>query len=317
MAELLLGANLPWLDYGQDFGASAWRPRGGVSQPDRRERMRRELGRLVATGATVVRWWLLGDGRAGLHENASGRAVRLDDRLLDDLDAALSALRECGLRVILGLVDFLWFDAARLEGGVQLGGRRHLVRDEALRAGLLSGVFSPLAERYGREPAIAAWDLLNEPEWATLGLGSLDPRRSVSRRQMRAFLSDLVTLFHRQATQPVTVGLARARSLPFVRGLGLDLYQVHWYESQEPVATLARPVAGLRLDRPLLLGEFATRGGSLSSAAVLETARLAGYAGALPWSWLATDDATDPDTCQAILARAPSATARPARPADA
>ncbi|HVO12021.1 MAG TPA: hypothetical protein VMX54_14875 [Vicinamibacteria bacterium] len=303
MPELLLGANLPWLDYGQDFGASAWRPAGGVARPDQRQRMRRALGGLAEAGASVVRWWLLGDGRAGLRESPSGRQVSLDERLFEDLDAALLALRETGLRVVFVLLDFLWFAAGRLEGGVQLGGRRHLVRDEALRDGLLSGVAAPLAARYGHEPLILAWDLLNEPEWATFALGTLDPRASVSRRQMRALLAGLVAEFHRHATQPLTVGLARARSLPFVRGLGLDLYQVHWYERQEPVATLARPVLSLRLDRPLLLGEFATRGASVSSDAVVDIARQAGYAGALAWSWLATDDATDPAACRATLAR--------------
>ena len=311
MAELLLGANLPWLDYGQDFGASAWRPRGGVARPDRRERMRRELGGLAEAGAKAVRWWLLGDGRAGLRESPSGRRLSLDDCVFEDVDAALLALRESGLRVVFVLLDFLWFAAGRLEGGVQLGGRRHLVRDEALRDGLLSGVAAPLAAGYGREPLILAWDLFNEPEWATFGLGTLDPRASVSRRQMRALLSGLVSVFHSHATQPLTVGLARARSLPFVRGLGLDLYQVHWYERQEPVATLARPVASRRLDRPLLLGEFATRGASISADAVVDIARQAGYAQALAWSWLATDDATDPATCRATLARGAGRRASP------
>jgi hypothetical protein len=44
MDEREVGANLPWLDYGQEFGASAWRPEGGLAVPERRERLRRELG---------------------------------------------------------------------------------------------------------------------------------------------------------------------------------------------------------------------------------------------------------------------------------
>jgi hypothetical protein len=293
--------NLPWLNYGQDFGASAWRPAGGVAQPDRRELMRRELDRIAAAGARLVRWWLLGDGRAGLHETASGRAVGLDEHVAEDMDAALTALAASGLRAVFVLTDFLWFAAPRMMGSVQLGGRRHLVRDDTLRAELLAAVFAPLAGRYGREPAIAAWDLLNEPEWATLGMGTLDPRASVSRRQMRAYLGELVALFHDRATQPVTVGLASARWLPFVRGLGLDLYQVHWYDKVDPTATLSRPVATRGLDRPLLLGEFPTRGSALAPDAILDLAAGAGYAGALPWSLRAEDDATDGTACEALL----------------
>ena len=30
-----VGANLPWLQYGGDFGANAWSPRGGLARPER------------------------------------------------------------------------------------------------------------------------------------------------------------------------------------------------------------------------------------------------------------------------------------------
>ena len=46
-----------------------------------------------------MRWWLLGDGRAGLSEDGEGRITGLDDRLLADVDAGVEALREAGLRV--------------------------------------------------------------------------------------------------------------------------------------------------------------------------------------------------------------------------
>lgn len=310
MAGLVVGANLPWLDYGQDFGASAWRPHGGVAQADRRERLRRALARAADTGARLVRWWLLADGRAGLVENPSGRATRLDERVCDDLDAALAALREAGLGALFVLTDFLWFAPSRLVDGVQTGGRRHLVSDERLRAELVRGVFEPLARRYGDEPAIAGWDLCNEPEWATFALGTLDPRRSVSRAQMRAFLRDLVSTFRAHARQPLTVGLASARWLPLVRGLGLDYHQVHWYDSVDRVAELERPVESRDLGTPLLLGEFPTRGCALSPAAIVDAATRAGYSGALAWSLLAEDRATDGAACASLVRECSAAAAR-------
>ena len=162
-------------------------------------------------------------------------------------------------------------------------------------------VFSPIAERYGREPAVAGWDLMNEPEWATLAVGTLDPRRSVSRRQMREYLADLAAVFRARATQPLTVGLASARWLPLVEGLDLDEAQVHWYETLDPVSSLARPVERLALGRPVMLGEFPTRGASLPPATILRIAREAGYSAALAWSALAEDRATDPQACHLAL----------------
>jgi hypothetical protein len=305
MAEAGVGANLPWLDYGQDFGASAWRPEGGLAVPPRRERLRRELGRLAEAGAGLVRLWLLGDGRAGLVLGADGRPRGLDARFLPDLDAAIGALGEAGLRGLVVLTDFLWFAPARVEGGVQLGGRRGLVRDPVSRALLLERVFAPIAERCAQAPEIGAVELMNEPEWATLGTGTLDPRGSISRREMRSFLAELAALFHARAPQPLCVGLASARWRPLLAGLPLDFEQWHWYESLDSLASLARPVAPPAPGgRAPLLGEFATRGASLAPERLYEVASQAGYSGALPWSLLATDHATDGRACLAALRHA-------------
>jgi len=239
---------------------------------------------------------------AGPVEDAEGRPLGLDGRFFPDLDVALAALREAGLRGLLVLTDFLWFAPARYESGVQLGGRRHHVREPSLRAPLLEHVFAPIAERCAEAPEIAGWDLMNEPEWATLGVGTLDPRRSISRREMRAFLGALAELFHERASQPLSVGLASGRWRPLLDGLSLDVEQVHWYESLDSLTMLAGPVAPPEPGRRApLLGEFPTRGASLAPERLLEIAREAGYSGALAWSALASDAATDAAACLGAL----------------
>ncbi len=302
-AGLVVGVNLPWIEYGQDFGASAWRPRGGVSQPDRAERLKEALGALAASGARIVRWWLVADGRSGLRVDGRGRPLGLDEFFFADMDAAIDALRSHDLRVVFVLTDFLWFDAARLVNGVQMGGRGALVARGELRSGLMENVFAPIAARYAREPVVAGWDLLNEPDWVVFGLGTINPFHSISRKKMRAFFSDLVAVFRQGgASQPLTVGVARSSSLSLTEDLGLDIYQTHWYETADSVQTLAEPVASRALDRPLLLGEFPTAGASVRPERILTLAADAGYCGALAWSLLATDPATRAATCQTALA---------------
>jgi hypothetical protein len=187
------------------------------------------------------------------------------------------------------------------------------VRDPGRRAELLERVFAPIAGHLGHEPAVAGWDLMNEPEWATLAVGTLDPRRSISRREMHAFLRELAVLFRGRASQPVTVGLASARGLPLLDGVPLDFQQVHWYESLDSVASLARPVRTRDLGQPLLLGEFPTRGCSLPPERILEIAAAAGYSGALAWSLLAADHATDGHACASALAHSSGAFSGTAR----
>jgi hypothetical protein len=296
------GANLPWLHYGLDFGANAWQPRGGTARPERRKELRAVFGRLRDAGIPLLRWFMIGDGRAGLREDAEGSPVGLDPCFFADADAALELLEESSLRVVFVLVDFLWFRRARAFRGVRLHGRTASVRDPARRRRLLDGVFAPLLERYGRSRVVHAWDVINEPEWATLGLGSWS-RNAVSRRTMRAFIEEVVVLVHTRTGQAATVGLASGRGLGLVKGLGLDFYQVHWYDRHDKGFPLDRPLGPRALDRPCVLGEFPTRGSRRSPEAILEAARRSGYVGAWAWSVLAEDSATDRKACERVLAR--------------
>jgi hypothetical protein len=288
-----LGANLPWLTYGCDFGANLWQPEGGVAQPGRRATLRVALERLAGQGTRTVRWFMLADGRAGIVESPEGRIEGLDDHVFRDADAALEELERTGLQVIFVLFDFHWFMARQVAEGVRLGGRSAVAIDADERRRLIGRVVTPLVERYGRHPSVLAWDVLNEPEWVTRRRWGLPRRGLVPRAAMRAFIRDVVDVIHRHGSQAATAGSASACSLRLVEGLGLDVYQVHWYDHLDPRAPLAAPVADLGLDRAVILGEFPTRGSQRSPEDIVRTAREAGYAGALAWSALAGDEASD------------------------
>ena len=291
--EFLVGVNLPWLTYGGDFGANRWHPDGGVARPAQRALLRSTLAPLSDLGVEVVRWFVLTDGRAGLRDDAGGGLLGLDAFVLRDLDAAVDEVERAGLRAIFVLLDFHWFRPARVVHGVQTGGRRSIAIDPAQRSLLLDHVIRPILERCGTHPAIAAWDVINEPEWVTRTTRFNPWSSRVARSNMRTFIGAIVDLIHQVTVHAATVGCASTRSLPLVRGLELDLYQAHWYDKLDRRAPLCRPVADLGLDRPLLLGEFPTRGSVRSPSDIIATARANGYAGALSWSVLANDMASD------------------------
>jgi hypothetical protein len=284
------GVNLPWLRYGGDFGANAWQPEGGVARPDVQRRVDEAFARLADSGLTTVRWWVLGDGRAGLRVDREGCPLGLDDFVFRDLDAGLEAATRRGIRLLPVLIDFLWFAPARIVDRVQTGGRGGLITTPETRWRLHDTVFTRIFERYRRHPAVWAWDLVNEPEWATRGLGTIMPGRGIPQGDMEAFLKELVALGHDWGTQPLTVGLASTAGLRLVRRLALDFYQVHWYDSVEAASPLKRSVTRLALDRPVLLGEFPTRRSGVLPVDVLRAAQGAGYSGALAWSMFAEDD---------------------------
>ena len=290
MKAFPIGANLPWLAYG-DFGANAWQPEGGVRT--RLEALSRALDRVAAAGIRQIRWFMLCDGRAGILFAADGTPLGLDDWFFADVDAAIDAAADRDIEIMFVLLDFLWCDHARTEAGVQLGGRCDVLRDGAIRAALLDRVLTPILERYGRNAHVFAWDIINEPEWVMCGVGAARRRPCVGVDAMRAFVGDAAALVHRYTAHEVTVGSA---STPWLRtwlGLGLDFYQTHWYRQLESRSPLATPVSELGLDRPVVLGEFPSRVAPAELQRILDTARAAGYSAAFLWSVLADDVETD------------------------
>ena len=288
--DFLLGINLPWVHYGCDFGANAWQPEGGLSQPTRRRRLDEALARIADAGITNLRWFLLCDGRAGIVERDAGDALSLDGSVLADVDVGLEALGRRGLRVMFVVLDFLWCDRPRQERGVMLGGRcRHLL-DAASRARLIDRVIVPLVSHCAAHEAVLAWDLMNEPDWLPRWHARLARPGAVSPKAVTRALGDLVAAVRAHAPQPLTIGVASHAGLDLVRGLGLDFYQVHWYDRFGLDAAFSQRVASLGLDRPLLLGEFPTRHTAVGPATIVAAARRLGYAGAFSWSLLAGDD---------------------------
>jgi hypothetical protein len=288
----VLGANLPWVDYGCDFGASAWFPDGGLgARRDALARLDAVMDRLAADQVSALRLFLLCDLRSGIRWDGEGNPLGLDDAFYRDVDAAFDTAATRGVRLLPVLFDFHLFDPLQVVNGLQVGGRAALLADPVKRARLLSAVVQPVAERFGRHPGVAAWDLFNEPEWCTRPVSPARGAGAITFAGMRECLGGMADCVHECACQPVTVGSAGAAHLDLVRGLGLDFYQVHWYEPFGRAA-LADPVDRFDLDRPVLLGEFPGRCASATSADIVSTARRAGYAGAFIWSVLSQDEAS-------------------------
>jgi hypothetical protein len=275
--EFLLGVNLPWIAYGCDFGANAWRPGGGVSHPTHHELLTSHFRHLAESDIRLVRWFMLCDGRGGLrfeHHNVS-----LDPLFFSDVDAALQVAERFGIRIMFTLLDFHWVFPPKDEQGVRAGGRGEYITDRFLRRRLLHNVVRPILRQYGRHPSIHSWDVFNEPEWVILGLGAWKPASSITLSKFRAFLDGVVDLIHAETVHQATLGLARRSSLRLFEDCSLDFQQVHWYDRQGD--ELWTP---LESRTPVILGEFPTSGSSLQVAEILRLARKAGFFGALGWS---------------------------------
>lgn len=289
--------NYPWLNYGADFGASPW-GYSGVALEQTRGSVAADFTRISSAGASVVRWFLLCDGRSGIrYEN--GIPVGPDDFLFADVAAALDLARESQLRICFSLLDFLWLQAPDEK---QRSGDHHATfpsRNALQFAGgreaLLQRVLIPLFRKFRSHPALLAWEVVNEPEWAIPEF-QRSPRAALPFAVARTFFAEITQAIHEESGGvPATLGSARLQWLRAWSEIGLDMFQAHYYPRLEGDQTLslAQQLAGLEnLPQPLWLGELPANDSAspaYSLQAALTVCRQAGLAGAGVWRWRPPD----------------------------
>ena len=330
MARYWHGCNYPWstdgatVFYGLDFGANIWGSHLGVST--RLDAVRRDFEEIAALGLVVVRWFVFGDGRAGITFDEHSLPSGLDAAFFQDLDAALEIARDTGIALVLVLLDHRWmFRGIRdtvadpLTGAmveVRLPhGRDLTLRTEAGHDALLAHVLKPLVHRYSASGAradlagqILAFELMNEPDFIIEEWES-DVSRAVSRPirfdVFAALVSRFSTLVHARSTALTTIGCARLHNLWAWDDddLGLDVLQLHTYpDTRRPnrdTDVFGTPARALGVGRPVILGEFPGDGPSQHPAGAspplttlddyLTFGVEGGFLGAWPWSFSGTD----------------------------
>jgi hypothetical protein len=314
-----LAVNYPWLSYGCDFGRSPW-GYSGVSGDTVRQAVRQDFARIRGSGASVVRWFLLGDGRSGVRYDR-GIPAGPDDRFLSDVGRALEIAEESGMQVCFSLLDFLWLQtpgAGAKSGEVPAGlPGRGALQFAGGREALLERVLVPLFREFRSHPALFAWEIANEPEWAIPEFRR-SGKAGLRLADARAYFAEIAQAIHEESGGvPATLGSARLEWTRAWSEIGLDLLEAHYYpqlESDQPLS-LAEQLAELaRFSRRLWLGELPARDPSApaySLEAALTACRQAGLAGAGIWRWRSPEPggpdavfgSVEPETLSAWLAR--------------
>jgi hypothetical protein len=289
--DFFVAVNYPWLNYGRDFGASPW-GYCGVALSEPRDTAAADFRRVRSAGASVVRWFLLCDGRSGIrYEN--GVSAGPDDFLFKDVAAALDLASESNLRICFSLFDFLWLqarDQSKQKAGLSFPGRDAL-QFAGGREALLERVLIPLVREFRGNPALFAWEIVNEPEWA---IPEFQPSREAALpfAEAHAFFSEIAQAIHDESGGvPASLGSARLEWVRAWSEIGLDLLQAHYYPQLErdQKRSLRRQLEDLAdLRQPLWLGEVPAsdpNSPEYSVDAALTACREAHLAGAGIWRW--------------------------------
>jgi len=291
----LLGVNYPWLHYGEDFGLCGDHHLG-VSLPVHQRQLSNDFASMRDCGISVVRWFLFADGRAGFLSE-KGIPAKPDALLLKDIDTALRLAETAGLKLCFALFDYLWLQ--KKPKTAHGNPHSHVLHSAAGREAFLERVLLPLFREFRAHPALYAWDIVNEPEWAIREFHPI----SFAKMRLADFLPyahKIVQAVHEVAAVPVTLGSARLSWLHAWNALDLDILQAHYYPRigirREPA--LPGQLHSLTgLDKPLWLGELPAHFPSSKSYSVekaLTVCHDAGLCGAAVWRWTTpTSEGTD------------------------
>ncbi len=304
-AVWLNGINLPWIDFGQDFGA------GSASH----KKMVEAFGRFEKAGINSVRIWIHCDGRRNpLFDEPGGFVTGLPDGFLKDFTAMLDAAGQHGIKVMPALWSFDMVKDRSHEEFATAGVQRNLLLKDAYLESYIRKALLPLLEECDGHPALFAWEICNEPEWMVENL-------DIPLIRVQRFHARIAAAIHEHGTKPVTTGSAsikwNAETLHVAvgnwwsdtalqaaykhRGAYLDFYQVHVYgwmlrHGFDPY----RYTPGeLGLDKPVMIGEAPGKemsgedmqGNPVSYQPLdmLVLARKKGYFGHYFWSYAAHD----------------------------
>jgi hypothetical protein len=264
----LAGANLPWNNWGCDFGCGA---DGGVSSEEGREQIAAALNAARTAGLGIVRWWLFPGDPGQFETDAAGLPTGLALGVYQDVDAALALAEEHDVTYVFTLfsapsaLPSSWLET--------VAGRNRLVE-----------VLGQFFAHYRDEPRIHTWQVINEPEWEIWN-------DIVSEDDVRDLVMKVASSVHENSTALVSVGSARLDGLPMWVGTGLDYYTAHWYDPMGDGEWCAictdypRVSARYAFDAPLVIGEFHA-GVEVGAEQRFNELYDRGYAGAWAWSLL-------------------------------
>jgi hypothetical protein len=289
-----LGVNYAWKDWGVDFSDRGW--------PERFKKIEADLDLMKARGVRTLRWWVFTDFVASPlweDEGSDRRCAGLPKGWVANFMKTVDAAHARGIRLY---PVFSSFDLGRK-------GFKEVVTDKGVRKSFIKKAVRPILEAAASHEGVFAWDIINEPEWLVRKEDGGDPNQELSHgpimlAELREYIAEMTREVQARAKQPVSVGSAGLKwcgwEYDFYSGLGLDFFDVHYYDwmtpwfdiTTTPKATLAKRNAEYGA-KPVIVGEtipmpetqYTGKEGPKDHTRFLEDIRRMGYAGYLPWAW--------------------------------
>lgn len=302
------GVNMPWNEFGWDFGEHHLWGNGYDSTY-----FDRAFEELAENGVNTIRIWVHCDGRANPNFDKNGFVTGLDPNMLNELNDFLERANKYNLLVILTLWSHDMFENRTDDAGEFAGLHEDLLTESEKLESYLNLALTPMVQALNHHCNLLAYEIISEPEWCFPTLGISATTQSITIPKMQNFVAKCIQVIRKNSNQQVTVGSAYAcgndygenrnywhesefEALGFGCGeVYLDFYSFHyfeWMDENEDVFTHDFDYWGL--NKPILIAESATQTSDKNTLKTainqLQHARDNQYAGVLFWSYAAQDE---------------------------
>ncbi len=311
------GVNLPWNNFGWDFGRHETLGRGYDA-----EWFENAFADLEATGVNCVRIWVHCDGRANPNFGSDGSVTGLDDGMLDELDDFVTRANDHSLMVIVTLWSHDMLEDHTSGAGRHAGLHSDIIRDIEKTQSYIDHALIPIVEKLKDHCNLLAWEIMNEPEWGMKIETGNSTFQTVEAEEMQRFMGRCILAIRAHSDQNITIGSAK----PFGNAeeqsknywsesefqkvgfdcneVFLDFYSFHYYNWMgDKDSPFEQSDDHWELGKPILLAEIATISeGEESPIDLLNKCLDSEYAGMVFWSYNARDKFSDWQNCKSQVA---------------
>lgn len=298
------GMNLAWKDYANDVGDSP------LDAQDE-DYYNKAFKAVADSGGNCMRVWLSTDGTKDPKYGSNGLVTGPGSQTIANIQKMLKIAQKNKMLLMPVLLTHNWVNKSI--NSTILENNKKMLKTEAGLQAYIDNYLIPVVKAIGNDPNLICWEIFNEPEGMVQGWSS--PAGTITQTQVQKAVNWIAAAIHTEVPNVlVSNGAATIGTLSWykdseLKKVGgkdngtLDFYMAHYYGwngvSNSP---FTKTYAGLSLDKPLVIGEYASTSWSpsvkdeLQDAANVDTLmtylQKAGYAGGLGWQY--QEDGGDP-----------------------
>jgi hypothetical protein len=217
----LNGVNMPWNNFGWDFGEhDDW----GIGYDS--TYFENTFTELEAFGVNSVRMWIHCDGRANPDFDNDGFVTGLDNNMLDQLNDFVERANGHDLMVILTLWSHDMLENYTDEAGEFAGLHQDLILNQDKTQSYIDDALIPMVQSLNHHCNILAWEVFSEPEWCMKILGGGYTKQKVTAQEMQSFIGKCIIAIRQNSNHQITIGSA------YPCGNDYDKNKNYWHETE-------------------------------------------------------------------------------------